>query len=46
MRIPYVAITVASALVIAGIGGYLLTRALAETGVLDRFPSGRDRAAV
>src|SRR5690606_16866303 len=46
MRIPYVAITAASALVIAGIGSWLLTRALAQTGALDRFPSGRERAAV
>jgi energy-coupling factor transport system substrate-specific component len=46
MRIPYVAITVASSLVIAGLGSYLLTRALAQTGVLDRFPSGRAQVAV
>src|SRR6266545_2743361 len=26
--------------------GWLLTRALARTGVLDRFPSGRERVAV
>src|SRR5947208_2568003 len=32
--------------VIAGGGGWLLTRALARTGVLDRFPSGRERVAV
>jgi len=46
MRIPYVLITVASSVVIAGLGSYALTRALAETGVLDRFPSGRQRLAV
>jgi energy-coupling factor transport system substrate-specific component len=45
-RIPFVLITVASAAVIAGAGGWALTRALARTGVLDRFPSGRERAAV
>jgi energy-coupling factor transport system substrate-specific component len=44
--LPYIAITAASSLVIAGIGSVLLTRALAQTGVLDRFPSGRERAAV
>jgi energy-coupling factor transport system substrate-specific component len=46
MRIPYVVITVISSVVIAGLGGYALTRALAQTGVLDRFPSGRQRLAV
>jgi energy-coupling factor transport system substrate-specific component len=45
-RLPYVAITAASSLVIAGIGAWLLTRALAGTGVLDRFPSGRERVPV
>jgi energy-coupling factor transport system substrate-specific component len=45
-RLPYVAFGTLSALVIAGIGGYALTRALAATGVLDRFPSGRERALV
>ncbi len=37
---------VSSALVIAGGGGWALTRALVNTGVLDRFPAGRERAAV
>jgi energy-coupling factor transport system substrate-specific component len=46
MRIPYVLITVASSVVVAGLGSYALTRALAQTGVLDRFPSGRQRLAV
>jgi len=46
MRIPYVLITVASSVVVAGLGSYALTRALAGTGVLDRFPSGRQRLAV
>jgi energy-coupling factor transport system substrate-specific component len=46
MRLPYVLITVASSLVVAGLGSYLLTRALAQTGALDRFPSGRERIAV
>jgi energy-coupling factor transport system substrate-specific component len=44
--LPYIAITAASSLVIAGLGGYALTRALAQTGVLDRFPAGRERAIV
>jgi energy-coupling factor transport system substrate-specific component len=46
MRIPYLVITVASCLVVAGIGSWALTKALAQTGVLDRFPSGRDRVPV
>jgi energy-coupling factor transport system substrate-specific component len=45
-RLPYIALTTASALVVAGVGGWALTRALAQTGVLDRFPSGRERATV
>jgi energy-coupling factor transport system permease protein len=45
-RIPMIALTILSAAVIAGAGGFALTRALAQTGVLDRFPSGRERAAV
>jgi energy-coupling factor transport system substrate-specific component len=45
-RLPILLITVASAALIAGAGGWALTRALAQTGVLDRFPSGRERAAV
>ena len=46
MRIPYILITAVSALVIAGLGSVLLTRALAQTGVLDRFAAGRSRALV
>lgn len=45
-RIPFFVITVLSAAVVAGGGGWALTRALARTGVLDRFPAGRERAAV
>lgn len=45
-RLPYALLTIVSATVIAGVGGWLLTRALAGTGVLDRFPAGRERAAV
>ncbi|HEX5198534.1 MAG TPA: ECF transporter S component [Actinoplanes sp.] len=46
LRIPYILIASASALVVAGIGSVLLVRALAQTGVLDRFPAGRSRALV
>ena len=45
-RIPYALITIVSATIVAGLGAHLLTRALANTGVLDRFPAGRDRALV
>lgn len=45
-RIPYAALTIVSSMVIAGLGGWALTRALAQTGALDRFPAGRERAAV
>lgn len=46
MRVPYILITAVSSLVVAGYGSALLTRALAQTGVLDRFAAGRERAAV
>jgi energy-coupling factor transport system substrate-specific component len=45
-RLPYILLTAASSLVVAGLGGVALTRALANTGVLDRFPAGRERPAV
>ncbi|MCZ7378987.1 ECF transporter S component [Micromonospora sp. WMMC250] len=45
-RLPILVITIVSATVIAGLGGWLLTRALADTGVLDRFPAGRNRALI
>ncbi|MEE6258664.1 ECF transporter S component [Plantactinospora sonchi] len=45
-RLPVFVITVVSSAIIAGVGGWALTRALAQTGVLDRFPAGRDRAPV
>jgi energy-coupling factor transport system substrate-specific component len=45
-RLPYIGITVVSAAIVAGAGGWALTRALAQTGALDRFPAGRERAAV
>ncbi|MDO3701954.1 ECF transporter S component [Micromonospora sp. C28SCA-DRY-2] len=45
-RIPYALLTVVSAAVVAGAGGWYLTRALAGTGALDRFPAARDRTPV
>jgi energy-coupling factor transport system substrate-specific component len=46
MRLWYIVLAVLSAIVVAGVGSVYLTRALAQTGVLDRFASGRQRAAV
>ncbi|GAA4577056.1 ECF transporter S component [Micromonospora coerulea] len=45
-RLPYILITAVSSLLVAGLGSVALTRALAGTGVLDRFPAGRERATV
>ena len=42
----YTGLLVASSAVIAGAGSWYLTRALAQTGVLARFASGRDQLAV
>ena len=45
-RIPYALLTIVSSTVIAGVGSWALVRALAPTGVLDRFAAGRERALV
>ena len=45
-RLPYILFGTLSSLVIAGLGSVALTRGLARTGVLDRFPAGRERTAV
>ncbi|SCL67880.1 energy-coupling factor transport system substrate-specific component [Micromonospora citrea] len=45
-RIPYALLTVVSATIVAGAGGWALTRALATTGALDRFPAARDRPLI
>ena len=45
-RGPYIGFGVLSSLLIAGVGGWYLTRSLVGTGVLDRFPAGRDRVKV
>jgi energy-coupling factor transport system substrate-specific component len=42
----YAALVVLSGAVVAGAGSWALQRALSKTGVLDRFPSGRERVAV
>jgi energy-coupling factor transport system permease protein len=40
-KLTYIALVMASSLVIAGLGGGLLVRALAQTGALQPFASGR-----
>jgi energy-coupling factor transport system permease protein len=45
-RIAQIGLSALSGLVVAGAGSWALTQALARTGVLDRFPSGRERVAV
>ena len=45
-RIPYAVLTIVSSTVIAGLGSWALVRALAPTGVLDRFAAGRERSLV
>ncbi|TDC30956.1 hypothetical protein E1211_23400 [Micromonospora sp. 15K316] len=45
-RLPYALLTVVSSTIVAGVGGWALTRALANTGALDRFPAGRERTAI
>jgi energy-coupling factor transport system permease protein len=45
-RVPYALLTIVSSTVIAGLGSWALVRALAPTGVLDRFGAGRERALV
>jgi energy-coupling factor transport system permease protein len=45
-QLTYVLLLAASSLVIAGLGAWLLVRALAKTGVLGPFASGRDQALV
>jgi energy-coupling factor transport system permease protein len=45
-QFAYAACQILSGAVIAGLGSFVLTRALAGTGVLDRFPAGRARELV
>ncbi|MBD0291966.1 MAG: ECF transporter S component [Jiangellaceae bacterium] len=42
----YAVLVTLSSVVIAGVGSWLLVRRLAATGVLDAFPSGRERTRV
>lgn len=45
-QVVYGALVVASSILLAGLGSWLLVRALARTGVLAPFGSGRDQARV
>ncbi|MDP9269795.1 MAG: ECF transporter S component [Chloroflexota bacterium] len=45
-QVAYIVIVVISAALIAGLGGWLLVRALAQTGVLSPFPAGRSQRPV
>jgi energy-coupling factor transport system substrate-specific component len=42
----YAVLVTSSSAVVAGVGSWLLVRALARTGVLAAFPSGADQARV
>jgi energy-coupling factor transport system substrate-specific component len=42
----YAGLLIPSSIVIAGVGGWFLVRAIAETGVLSIFPSGRSQRPV
>jgi energy-coupling factor transport system permease protein len=42
----YAALVMPSAAIVAGVGGWLLVRALARTGVLSAFPAGREQPEV
>jgi energy-coupling factor transport system substrate-specific component len=44
-KLAHMGIFVVSGVVIAGVGGYLLVRALARAGALDAFEAGREHSA-
>jgi energy-coupling factor transport system substrate-specific component len=46
LQVAFGAILIASGVIGAGVGGWLLARALARTGVLSAFPSGRSQRAI
>ncbi|WP_100448491.1 ECF transporter S component [Glycomyces xiaoerkulensis] len=45
-KVPYVGIAMLSGALIAGLGSKALVKAMLPTGVLDRFPVGRDRRRI
>lgn len=46
LQLAYGAVMLISAALIAGLGGWVLVRALARTGVLSSFPAGREQPEV
>ncbi|MCH7229810.1 ECF transporter S component [Glycomyces sp. L485] len=45
-RLPFIAIATVSGAIIAGLGSKALVGAMQPTGVLDRFPAGRERRRI
>jgi energy-coupling factor transport system substrate-specific component len=45
-QVLYAALVIPSAAIVAGLGGWLLVRALSRTGVLSAFPAGREQPEV
>jgi energy-coupling factor transport system substrate-specific component len=45
-QVVYAALVITSSALIAGLGSWLLVRALVRTGVLSQFPSGREQPEV
>nr|BFF24788.1 hypothetical protein GCM10025732_27530 [Glycomyces mayteni] len=45
-QLPYIAFAALSGAVVAGLGSKALVNAMLPTGVLDRFPAGRERARI
>jgi energy-coupling factor transport system permease protein len=45
-KVPYIAFAMLSGAIIAGLGSKALVKAMLPTGVLDRFPAGRERARI
>ncbi|THV22852.1 ECF transporter S component [Glycomyces paridis] len=45
-QVPYVAFAMVSGALVAGLGSKALVKAMLPTGVLDRFPAGRERARI
>ncbi|WP_335988765.1 ECF transporter S component [Glycomyces sp. MUSA5-2] len=45
-KVPYIAFAMLSGAIVAGLGSRALVKAMLPTGVLDRFPAGRERARI
>ncbi|MEU6857426.1 ECF transporter S component [Glycomyces sp. NPDC046736] len=45
-KVPYFVLALLSGALVAGLGSKALVKAMAPTGVLDRFPAGRERARI